>query len=640
MIAKRLSILAIAFIGCGLAVAAPAGAQSLRFEEVAVPVEEEDKRRIIISPKLILKDGTRFDLGFQAILESGQSYGGSGAIFGRLTNNENRPIPYFDGGENADGTPRVAVSHKTDYTSLLQKNGRLFAVSHFEHGPAALYLSELTNTHGAFRPKSTRPLDVSALGGVWYPCAGVVTDWQTHLGAEEFPIDARFFQTAIDSGKTEKFHPLYHIPAFRYFDDFRVTDPKDFPDTATVEKNLNPYDHGYVFEVSVNAEKGKAPRASVKKHYAMGRFSHELAYVMPDNKTVYMSDDEGDGNAGFFMFIADAPRDFSAGTLYAARWTTKERIGLRGAGAADLAWVSLGHSSRDDLKAIGKSLGRKGGRALTFSDIFDATKPESNKCKPGFFATNQGPKGTGECLKLRKSVPEIVASRLETRRYAALKGTTLEFSKSEGLTYDPVGKRLFMAVAQIRKAMTAQEKGWRPETEGADNREHIALPANPCGAVYALDVAPDPRYGSDFVAKNIYELISGREKPYLESSPYRNNRCDVDAIAGPDNLTFLPEYRILIIAEDTSRHENNFVWAYNVESRNLTRIQSMPKGGEATSVYYHRNIGGKGYIVSVLQHPGRTAATGETFAGEKFEKREVPATVGLIGPLPVPAPPE
>ena len=42
----------------------------------------------------------------------------------------------------------------------------------------------------------TKPLDFSAHGGLWTPCAGSVTPWETHLGSEEYEPDAKAFYAA------------------------------------------------------------------------------------------------------------------------------------------------------------------------------------------------------------------------------------------------------------------------------------------------------------------------------------------------------------------------------------------------------------------------------------------------------------
>jgi secreted PhoX family phosphatase len=46
-----------------------------------------------------------------------------------------------------------------------------------------------------------------------------------------------------------------------------------------------------------------AGNATGVKHYALGRFAHELAYVIPAERTVYMTDDETNG--ALFLFVAD-----------------------------------------------------------------------------------------------------------------------------------------------------------------------------------------------------------------------------------------------------------------------------------------------------------------------------------------------
>ena len=82
----------------------------------------------------------------------------------------------------------------------------------------------------------------------------------------------------------------------------------------------------------------------VKKHYNLGRMAFELPLVMPDQKTVYLTDD-GD-NVMFGMFKADRPADLTCGTLYGAKVTqTSDVLG----GTFDIDWISLGHACDDDL---------------------------------------------------------------------------------------------------------------------------------------------------------------------------------------------------------------------------------------------------------------------------------------------------
>jgi uncharacterized protein len=558
---------------------------------------------------------------FQHLLHSGQVIGDG--TFGLLKDQNGKPISFYNG-------DRAAISHKIDFTSLLPAGDRLFSITHFEHGPGNLYLSEIKQSKdGQLSPLSTRNVtEIKGVDGIWYPCAGVVTAWGSHLGGEEFPPDAGFHVDAVKRNKLT-YHNLYQVPAFRYYMGVKLGLLWPEVDLKTLAERFNPYRVGYVFEASVDTPAGDAPTVLVTKHYAMGRFSHEVAFVMPDDRTVYMTDDDS-AAGGFFLFIADHPRDFSTGTLYAARWQHSKPDGTQGAGRADISWVSLGHSDAGDLKRIRDLIAKPPEIGLLFTDLFDQADPDSQRqCPKTFQSTNIGGPGKGECLRVKSPDLEIIASRLETRRMAAMRGATVEFSKSEGLAFDPAENRLYMSIAQIKKAMTKQKESgnvWRPATQGQSNQQHIRLKKNRCGAVYGLDLRPNADMNSDYVAINMEAVLTGKEVGNLITKFVKDNACDVDAIAGPDNLTFIPEQRLLVIAEDTDYHLNNAVWAYQVESKKLTRIQTVPQAGEATGVYYHANLNGFRYLLSAIQHPGLSNKTnGETEIGTYTG---VPAAVG------------
>lgn len=46
---------------------------------------------------------------------------------------------------------------------------------------------------GTLTPKSQQWVDWSALGGLWIPCAGSLSPWNTHIGGEEYEPNARPF---------------------------------------------------------------------------------------------------------------------------------------------------------------------------------------------------------------------------------------------------------------------------------------------------------------------------------------------------------------------------------------------------------------------------------------------------------------
>jgi hypothetical protein len=53
----------------------------------------------------------------------------------------------------------------------------------------------------------------------------------------------------------------------------------------------------------------------------------------------------------------------------------------------------------------------------------------------------------------------------------------------------------------------------------------------------------------------------------------KSNTCNVSGIAGPDNLFYANHN--LFIAEDTSKHQNNFLWAYNLNTGAPFSLQTL-----------------------------------------------------------------
>jgi len=241
-----------------------------------------------------------------------------------------------------------------------------------------------------------------------------------------------------------------------------------------------------------------------------------------------------DGNrVGFFMFVADRAGDLSAGTLHAAIWRQES---AENGGRARLDWIGLGRATDDEVQDLIEN-------GIQFSDIFEAADmSERGQCPVGFggINTENGP----ECLQLRSGM-ETAASRLETLRYAAMQGATTEFQRGEGITFDSDSGMLYLALTQVQKGM---------EDGGKDDRgslNDIRFAANPCGAVYALETEFDFLIDSQYVAKTMEAAVIGQPKKYPKGDPLAVNRCDVDAIANPDNLTFISGYGTLIIAEDS-----------------------------------------------------------------------------------------
>ncbi len=563
-------------------------AADLTFAPVPFPETDEQKRQILASESVTI-DGAEHKIGYNTIARSGDEIGGT--VFGKLVDAKGHPVL------NTDGSEHISVD--ADFSSLLPVGDKLFNITHFESRPGAMYLSELEqdSATGQLTAISTQPIDFSAVGGLWVPCAGSVTPWNTHLGSEEYPPNAR---EVLEAEALEEIDD-YFFPMARYYG--------LNPEEMTLEEfrtEFAPYKYGYPTEIAVS-EDGSY---EVTKHYAAGRVALELAFVMPDEKTVYISDDGT--NVGLFMFVADEAGKLDAGTLYAAKWN---QTSDEGAGAADLAWVSLGHATSDEVKAAIDE-------GVTFADLFEtADMAEDGTCGEGFTAINTT--DGAECLKVKEGM-ETVASRVETRRYAAMMGATTEFRKEEGITYNADDNVLYVAMSEVGKGMG---DGGDDDLGGPND---IRLADNVCGAVYELSLAADDEVGSEFVAQTMTSLVEGVPTAYAADSPYANNECDIDGIANPDNVTFMTGYDTLIIGEDSgSGHQNDMIWAYNLSSGELTRIQTTPYGSETTSPYVYSNINGWGYLMSVVQHP-----YGESDEDKLSDAADAMAYVGYVGPLP------
>lgn len=555
--------------------------RSLSFTGVAAPSTDSEKRQILASPQVVV-DGEEYAIGFHTLLRSGDSVNSS-VVFGQLVDAAGQPLYGEDG--------MLKVTDANEHTSLLPIGDRLFSVSQMETRPGAMFLMELDQNAetGELSTKDLWQIDQSGVDGGWVHCAASVTPWNAHLASEEYEPDARALPTSAEVDADG-----YARGMLEYY-----ADPSQW----------NPYYYGWNIEIDIAAEGDATPTSTLTKHYAMGRLAFELSYVMPDSKTVYMTDDGT--NVGLYMFVADTAGDLSAGTLYAAKWNQTSAAGL---GAAELEWISLGHASNDEIDPAVH--GSEGIPAVTFDDIFTVDGE-------GCVATATG--GNSECLSVKPGM-EKIASRLETRRYAGVMGATTEFRKEEGVTFDPAGSKLYVAMSEVRKGMT-------------DGAGHIQIAEeNTCGAVYQLDVAADSDIGSDYVASNMRGLLGGIEAEYPADSPFASYSCDVDAIANPDNVTFITGYNTLIIGEDTgSGHQNDVIWSLDLDAvdaadftAGLTRIQTTPYGSETTSPYWYPNINGWGYLMSVVQHPYGESDSDQLAPGS-LEHR---AYTGYVGPFP------
>ncbi|WP_158555952.1 Ig-like domain-containing protein [Peribacillus glennii] len=489
------------------------------------------------------------------------------------------PIDYYGDpivDKSVHGNPTYFVSDAPDSNSLLNPiDGKLYMVTHYEYDtidaagksayglvPASMSLTTLDQDKktGELKPTEVKKIDFSAVNGLWIPCNGSTSPWNTHLGSEEYEPDARSFEFDPASSArtwTESFAELY------------------FGDKS----KANPYFYGYIPEIKVK----KNGKTKVEKHYSTGRFSHEVMKMMPDNRTAFFGDDGG--YTTMFMYVAEKAEDLSAGTLYAAKFN---QTGAEKGGSGNLEWIKLGNSKDEEIKDIIDS-------GIKFSDIFETF----DEPKEGFKAIKQYSYGKTEYLKLKPGM-EKAAAFLESRRYAAYIGATAEFNKMEGITLNAKDKKVYVAVAD-------QSGGMEKDTAGKDPVDHIQLPKSKSGTTFQLNLQGGQKDSkgnailSKYVAASMSGLLVGEDLPQADAY---GNTANVDKVASPDNLSYSEAMRTLFIGEDSGMHTNNFVWAYNIDTKSLERVLSVPAGAESTGLFAADDRNGFSYIMSNFQHPG------------------------------------
>jgi secreted PhoX family phosphatase len=187
-----------------------------------------------------------------------------------------------------------------------------YLYTNFECEPGAVSRAYIRNNGESWDVLEGENVDFASVMGTWINCGGGVSPWNTALTAEEYePI------AAADSWADSVASMSEYLGA-----------------------QANPYDYGYIVEMMPDPD-GDGVESIVEKRYAMGRFSHENAVVMPDGKTVYHGDDGTD--VVFFKFVADEAGDLSAGTLSAAKVTQSDD------GSFGFEWIELGHGSDDEI---------------------------------------------------------------------------------------------------------------------------------------------------------------------------------------------------------------------------------------------------------------------------------------------------
>ena len=519
-----------------------------------------------------------FKLAYQPFFITGDmvSDGNGGkTLSGGYYDINNKPIMDTTGPDQA----RQFFSDAPDGTSLLSVAGAkvagvsgntVFAVVQFEYtslaqdgttgmygrlpSPIAVLTLDQNPTTGKLSFVKYHNVDTSGVNGLWITCGASISPWNTHLSSEEYEPDA------------------FALRSKNFMDDFS----KNLYGDAT---KANPYHYGHMPEVTVNVD----GTGSIKKHYCMGRISHELVQVMPDNRTVLMGDDAT--NSGYFVFIADKEKDLSAGSLYVAKVGSGFSI-VPGDAAAALSWIKLGSATSSEIRAL-----VEGG--IKPADIMDVRSTDPADATFRKVTSNNK-------IEWIKVINEKAAAFLETHRYAAYVGASLGFTKMEGTTVNIKDKVAYSALQNIQASMVAGNPANVPGNG-------ISVPkALMAGAVMALNLKGGQKddkeiaINSEWMPVDTKALLAGEDI----AADALGNTANPDKIANPDNLKFSEKMRTLFIGEDSGQHVNNFLWAYNIDTKVLSRIMSIPAGGESTGLHAVDELNGWTYIMSNFQHAG------------------------------------
>lgn len=571
------SLAGLPFISQAMAGSVPV---SYQFGAMAAPDLTHPKRMAVtyVASTVTIKVGNgpaqTYQLGYEKFFLTGDvvpATGGGTIVAGGYYDINNAPILDTTSSDNRQffsDCPDGLSLIKLDGASFLQPqvpgHRRLYAVVQFEYttknvagssmygmlpSPIAVLTLDQDASTGHLSLVSYYNVDTSGAHGLWITCGASLSPWNTHLSSEEYEPDA----TAIATNTQ-----------FQGFSQNLYGNP-----TAA-----NPYHYGHLPEVTVHPD----GTGTIKKHYCIGRISHELVQVMPDKRTLLMGDDATNG--GLFMFVAKRPADLSEGKLYVAKW---HQTSSENGGSANISWIFLGKATSDEIEALADS--------LTAADIVDVKTSD-----PGDPSYTMIPySGKPNWVKF---VPgrEKAAAFLETHRYAAYKGGSLGFTKMEGTTLNAKDKVAYSAISYVKSQMT-------------DGSGGIAIEGPQAGMVYAWKLDGGQYDDTGHIIYSHWVPTSGAPVPGLigedlATQDSLGNLANPDLVANPDNIKFSQDMRTLFIGEDSGMHVNNFLWAYNVDSGELSRILSCPSGAESTGLHAVSNVNGFSYIMSNFQHPG------------------------------------
>jgi len=448
-----------------------------------------------------------------------------------------------------NGSAVIKNSNDPDFNGVVPAApGSFYVYSNWEDRPGGMSRILVSGLGQAGYSTVTKEgmLDFSSVDGTWVNCFGTVSPWSTPLSAEEL-----YFDNTAD----------WFDADYKYFSNpVVVAEYLGYPTDGSGAWG-NPYNYGYNVEIGTNNTFAAAAEANVEveKRFALGRFSHENAVVLADNRTVLQSDDGS--NVIFYKFVADVAGDLSAGTLYAAKVTQAASTSTIAEAAFAIDWIELGSATDTEVESWIDSYDNA--TLATPSFITDQQINDWAESKK-----NEDLDGSGSIAA--NPFNDDRPAFLESRKAAKALGATAEFNKMEGvnINYDLASNwwsggdadgpqaYAYMAMSTIGSGMTDEEGDIQIDDPNAK-----------CGAVYRMKLVENN--GLVDVQTMVPAIVGG---PYYSDRAV--NECDVNNISNPDNIEILNDGRVLI-GEDTGNHENNVIWLFDDPATNRVEVNVL-----------------------------------------------------------------
>lgn len=437
---------------------------------------------------------------------------------------------------NDGKSTEIVLSNMPDFNGFIATGaGEGYLYSNWESIPGGMSRMQLKkDSKGMWTVEDAMMVDFAGVKGTGANCFGSVSPWGTPLTSEEWIVDSTDTSTVkADFNKGDALADRTKSMA-----DFLSP---EFP---------NPYRYGYIVEIADPLSAAPTP----VKHYTLGRYEHENSVVMPDQKTVYLSQD--DTNGVLFKFVADNAGDLSSGTLYAAKLTQDAGTEPLTTGFS-IAWIEMGSGNNTQIEswiaeydAISPSDYVEG--QSNYMTVADVEAWRAGAATYPTVANGGGSVTAGKAMDNR-------AVFLESRQAAKQMGATAEWRKLEGISINakraqayaesddsilgyPVEQAyVYIAIADLDNGMV-DDKG----------DVQLSKRVKDCGGIYRMPL------GTDYDVSRIEPVVMG--------ATYRGSldgalRCDVNALSQPDNVIVMNDGRILI-GEDGFQ-VNNTLWMYD-----------------------------------------------------------------------------